>query len=307
MRRRLCALSLGVLLTATLLAQSQPKKVTVVTAKGDVIEGVLRGATDTELSIEVAGQLVKIPLDTLNYVSFVGRIDGSTAAAASVPAASPLDAAFAGFQDLQMATEIGVLRPQYSEKLGTALRPVQTFLSQPDDSWADVKTAMKKAIELYQWPLSDLDSWKDASSLFNGARRWVDYAKTLAALPGDATHKENPAERKIEPHGSFSGRLGSGDRPLPAGYLGSKLLSIHYDGGPSDVLSFDLSTAVDFDVEMSCTPCGGGLVLLDGSNKKIDSDMGLPARIKKHLEPGHYVLLATTPIDQAGTYRLLFK
>jgi hypothetical protein len=43
---------------------------------------------------------------------------------------------------------------------------------------------------------------------------------------------------------------------------------------------------MNFDVEMSCTPCNGGLVLLDGADKKVDSDSGLPAKIRKRLQPG---------------------
>src|SRR4051812_47564396 len=91
-------------------AQTAVNTVTVVMRDGKVVEGIFRGSTETEVSIEVAGQLLKIPLLTVKYVSLVGRID--VPADAAPPSVSPdsLGAAVAGLRDIHTATEIGVLR-----------------------------------------------------------------------------------------------------------------------------------------------------------------------------------------------------
>ena len=293
---------------AVIRSAVEQKRVTVVTDKGDVIEGALKGATDTEVSIEVAGQPVKIPVASIRYLSFIGKINdaGTTAPPATAAAARTVDVALAALRDLRSVTEIGVLRTQYSEKLVSTLLPVKAFADRSDGTWIDLKAALRKATSYYQAPLISLESWSNASRMFMFAAQWADYAALLSGQPNESAHIESGDQQQIDTRGTLNGRLGSGDRQLP-----KNLLRKDFDGGFSDALQFSLATDADLDVEMSCAPCHAGLVLMDSTGKKIDSDAGISRtsapHIKKRLPPGRYVLLPATTIDEVGSYKLAFK
>lgn len=115
-RRILCAV---VLLGAIDLgAQDAARRVTAVTAKGEVIEGILKSATETLVTLEVAGQQIQLPIAGLRYISFVGKLAAETAAK---PALSPMEDAFAAVAELRTAAETGVLRSQWADKLRVAV------------------------------------------------------------------------------------------------------------------------------------------------------------------------------------------
>ena len=66
--------------------QTPPPRLTAVLASGDVIEGRLRSATETDVTLDVAGQALTLPLVNVRYLSFVGVIGSSSTAATILPA-----------------------------------------------------------------------------------------------------------------------------------------------------------------------------------------------------------------------------
>lgn len=46
----------------------EPRRAAVMTAKGDLVEGVLKSVTDAEAVIEIAGQGVRIPIAEIKYI-----------------------------------------------------------------------------------------------------------------------------------------------------------------------------------------------------------------------------------------------
>ena len=51
--------------------------VTVMTRDGEVVEGRLVSASDTEVVIRIAGQPITLAVESLRYISFDGRIEMS--------------------------------------------------------------------------------------------------------------------------------------------------------------------------------------------------------------------------------------
>lgn len=50
------------IITPSQIIGQEPRRAAVMTAKGDLAEGVLKSVTDTEAVIEIAGQGVHIPI-----------------------------------------------------------------------------------------------------------------------------------------------------------------------------------------------------------------------------------------------------
>lgn len=110
---------------------------------------------------------------------------------------------------------------------------------------------------------------------------------------------ENQEIRPISIPGSATGRLGLGDRVMPADLDASSA------GAFTDVFSLSVSEKVTIEVTMSCATCRSTLVLADSATgKKITAHSGYPASIRWPLAPGTYVLWAGTTGTQVGQYKL---
>lgn len=67
--------------------QQEARRATVVTIAGDTVEGSLRGFENGAVLVEVAGQTIRVPVQEVRYISFVGRLE-TPAAPAPTPAGS---------------------------------------------------------------------------------------------------------------------------------------------------------------------------------------------------------------------------
>lgn len=300
--KRVLALSLTVVLSAVALSAQLPRRVTIVTQKGDVIEGTLKSATDSEVVIEIAGQALKVPVETIKYLSFVGKLD----AAPSVVAHSgkPIDEAIKSLNELRAATRVGMLRAQYSEKLVATLPQVRTFAESREAGWFDVKLAMTNAVLHYQRPMASIESWKDAGWNMGMGGRWVDYVETLRANGDEETHTEKPDDQPISIGSAVTGRLGAGDASM------SKMLDASSEGGFNDKWSLELTSPANVTVSMTSEPCRPHLTLTDGSGKRLDADSGPyggDASIHKSLPAGRYRIWAGSFSSQVGSYKLSVK
>src|SRR5688500_15207056 len=81
------------------------RRVTIETVKGETIEGTFRGASEDEISIELAGQALKIPVASVRYVSFAGRVMASRPATPG-----SVDDAFNALDELDAIVKVGILR-----------------------------------------------------------------------------------------------------------------------------------------------------------------------------------------------------
>jgi hypothetical protein len=183
--------------TAGRAVAQQEDRVTVGMRNGDVIEGAFRGATEAEISIQVAGQSLALPVPKIKYVSFVGALGTEASGAGpspadTKPAAGSLEDAFQALDELQAALRIGVLRAQYAEKLVETLPRVNAYLDQSPDEWLDVQALLHSALFWYKAPLGEItkysNPWENASDSFGHARDEIDYARALAAKPEERTH-----------------------------------------------------------------------------------------------------------------------
>lgn len=297
---RAITLSLTAGFLAVLLLAQPLRRVTIVTTKGDTIEGTLKSVTDVDILIEVAGQPLRVPLETVRYVSFVGILDD--APSKGTDSATPADGALKALKELRTATEVGMLRAQYSEKLVAALSPVLAFAERgPAAVHADVKKAMLLAANEYKAPLATVGSWKNAGAAMARAATWVSYAEALLALKDEETHAEEPGEKTISVGSDVTGRLGFGDAVM------ARTLDWTATDGFNDNWSLELNSPSRVTIEMSANPCRPHLVLTDESGKKLDSDAAPfdgTARIRKSLTTGRYHIWAGTFDPQVGTYRL---
>lgn len=279
---------LGLLLLCSihsLNGQGAAKRVTAATTKGDLVEGVLKGATEGTITVEVAGQQVQIPIDTLQYLSFVGPLATRTE---KLPAVSnSMEGAFAAIAELQTATEVGVLRTQWADRLLAAVPRIRTFTQSADANWPDVKAALEMAVSEYR---GALDNWQAGSIYFEDGARAARYAKDLAAKPEEEHHKEAPAPQKELPFGTPAfGRLGFGDAVIP-------------DGRYAEVFSLSVGQKINVAFALDCIPVSGGCTSLvtgaDGKPIELVRDYRDSSvrgfRTTKPLQPGIYVVQVTT-------------
>jgi hypothetical protein len=287
---------------------SQDRRVTVMTQKGETVEGTFKGATAAEVVIIIAGQEVKLAVEGIKYLSFEGKLDSAATIGGSNPTSAVSDALQA-LEELDTATEIGVLRDQYSAKLLATLPRVKAFIDAEDGTWLDTKAAMRAAMNFYQWPMSSLGSWQNASSSFSGGSKWVQYAKRLATDSSEQNHKESQEERKIEIPTNVNGRLGSGDVLMP------KELDGGTEGLPNDVFVFTLVNERSVNAHVQMDGCGAHVMLLDEAGKKLGDNGGgmlrLPspeATLSKGLKPGTYRLwVGCFGSFRTGTYTLTVR
>jgi hypothetical protein len=266
-------------------AQTAPR-VTILTVKQEKIEGAFKGATATEVVIELAGQELRIPTSNIAYVSFTGDAPAAGAAAA---APSKMDTAFAAFAELNRALAVGVLRDQYSERLVATMSKVVEFTGGESKEWLDIRLAMYNAMEQYKEPLAKLENWKDASLYFGRAMADIAWAETLRRRgESERTHVESPNEKPLALNQDVGGRLGFGDRVM------SREIDKGTENAYNDVWTFEVTTVGTVTIEMAANAFDTHLTLLDASGKKLDSDLafGSKATIKRRLGTGKYVVWA---------------
>jgi len=290
--RSLRAIVCAAAVLAAAAAAAQPRRVTVVTISGEVIEGTLKTISDTEVVVDIADQPITLPLENIRYLSFVGRL----------PEASAVDAAIRALKDVRGVVEIGrITREQYAQKLGEILPRVFEFVREPNPAgWADVRVAMLRAVENYQQPLANDNAWQNAADSLRRAVAYGDYAVATAALPGEALHAELPETRTIALGDSVTGRLGRGDWTMPEDIDRSAADGFH------DLLTIAVTASTRIELQMSCAPCQPHLAIMDETGKRLEADLGLTesARIRRTIAPGTYTIWAGTLTGQVGTYTL---
>jgi hypothetical protein len=287
-----CAGSLAVLLAGSAWTQQPPA--TVVTKKGETIEGSFKGGTESDITIMIGGQTVKLPLLDVKYISFAGRLGATETTAKKAPEASQ-DDAFAAFEELQASLEIGVLRPQYAEKLQQTLPRVLRFLKTLDRSWyPDAQTAMMSAVEEYQQALG---MWELARLLFEHAKKNVAYARQIIATdePG---HREDPGEKTLTPGANVHGRLGLGDLVVLS-YLEQKVPANAF----ADVYVVTAPTAQTLGITVAGSPCTPAIRHADAAGRRLEKE-GAGGRWSVKLLPGPNHLLVLCAGGGVGTYEL---
>jgi hypothetical protein len=221
------------------------------------------------------------------------------AASPAASASTEVTGVLAALKTLRAATEVGMLRTQYSEKLVEVLPSAREFIK-GTDGWADLRIAIAHAYDDYKRPMETLESWKYADLAMTAAAMWVDYADTLAKLPDEQNHLERETMEAISVGQDKRGRLGVGDIMMP------EKLDRSAAGGFNDIYSFSLSTAARISLRLESHPCTPHLTLVDSTGKKLEGDMGAggPSTIRKKLPPGTYRIWAGTIAREIGTYTL---
>ncbi len=283
------------LLSSLAVAGAQePPKATVFTKQGDTVEGIFLGATAVELSMEVVGQQLKIPIAEIRYVSFVGQVE-SPAGVAAKPTVGSLEDAFAALDDLDEVVRSGVLPGQYSQEIAARFARVWVCLD-PKRTDRDLATALTAAVAKYMNPLNafgDSKLWEEAPGSWWVASLYVDYAKELAK--NTSRHQETPEVRALAPGQPAKGRLGYGDKLVPAS------VDKDYVDYVADVYQLKLGAQTKLAFTISASPCAPVVLIIDGSEKKI-VDKQSPIGWKKSLGPGDYQVWVACPT--VGTYTL---
>lgn len=290
---------LTMLLALSSIANAQIETPATVVMRTDaVVEGVFRGATAEEILLDVAGQSLRLPLARIKYISFAGRLERVTVSKEPAPPRL-IDQAQAAFKELRAATEAGLLREQYSQKLLDTLPRINEFVNGPGTDWADVRLAMQMATRLYKEVLGGvgstsevLQAWQQAPNNWAQAAKVVDYATLLASDPREETHVAAPSEAAIKLGQSVQGRLGVGD------VLMSSTLDVSSAGSFNDVFKLELGGQANLKIQMNGNGvCRPHLTLADARGKKIEGDMGgstYPATITRKLVSGTYFIWAGT-------------
>ena len=295
-------LSLVVLALAALVSSvsgQSERRVTISTTKGDVVVGPLRALSADEVAIEVAGQSIRIPLSEVKYLSFVGEIAPSLPGATS--AETPLQAALRSAKSMRAASQVGLLREQYSAKLVETMPAVQAFIAEDDKRWINVKAALVALAANYQAPMADLQSWNLASTYMGRAARWLAYADDLSTRPGEETATGIEETKPLNQSDAVTGRLMIGDAQMDRSLDASSV------GGLNDRFTIEVPTYSTLEILMTCAPCDPHLTLVDPKGKKVDGDAGSGGTSKlskKNLSPGTYTIWAGTYARQVGDYKL---
>ena len=300
---RLCRIvvaALVVVAVAAPVAAQSGTPVTVETHEGELVDGVLVSATETEVVIRIAGQPLTLAVDSLRYISFDGRIEAS----ADVVDDRNLVEALGALQGL--ITQLTGLEEEdrdfFAGFLGSTLPIVQRFLNSPDDDWASVKHAMGQAVWRYRETLND-DPWDPDHYSVGAAAAYVTYAERLGRDPNERRHTEDGDETRVVVIGEpAEGRLGAGDR------LMARSLDSSSTGAYNDLFQLTLAAPVRTDIVLRCTPCSPHLTLTDATGAKIEGDAGSRggrSRIRRDLEAGtYYVWAGTNGPNDVGEYTL---
>lgn len=239
------------------------------------------------------------PMDLSVHDTPESRSNSGTVTSSESEHNSLASRALAALSALEAATEVGMLRTQYSDKLVELLPVVREFVKS-GSGWQDVRLAMAKAEEHYKAPMESLDAWGNASTSMSAAAVWVDYSKSLAALPNEEHHEERQEIKAIGLGDSVSGRLGFGDVLLP------KSVDWSAAGGFHDRYELSLGTATRVLLRAVARPCSAHLVVTDAGGKKIEGDFGLHGNssIKRALPAGKYSIWVGTMEGEIGNYTL---
>ena len=301
MRRRLLRTTAALVIAASvaLFAQSA-RRVTIVTTKGDTVEGTLRSMTADQVVIEIAGQPVTVATANIKYLSFVGRVDGSTSSSGAAPVAAvgdPMTKAFDALKSLRTMTEVGVLREPYSTKLLEVVPVVRQF-AEVAGGWNDLRSALNQAAEAYREPMATLSNWSSASRFIDRAEEWTAYATDLRKRPNEEQHKESQEIRTALFPSSITGRLGFGDRLMPVD------LNAPTVGGFNDLFSLTVTVKTTLEMTMTCAPCKPTIVIANvATSRKLIAHSGYPATVRWPLETGTYAIWAGTESGQVGQYK----
>ncbi len=284
--------------------------VTVETREGDRIDGRLLSATETEVTIRVAGQPITLPVSEVRYLSFVGAIvqsDGPGDRSNDGQANGPdplLVGLLNALRSIEVAADIGFddeAREDYAQVYAEAF--VRQFETSADTSWVDVRIALASALQQYREPLESDFRWTARERSFDRAVPFLSYATQLSADPSEASHTEDPEETRVLALSQLvEGRLGWGDREM-AGVLDSSS-----EGAYNDLFQFTLTESMRTEIELRCTPCAPHLTVTDAAGAKIEGDAGRRggrSRIRRDLEAGtYYIWAGTNKANDVGEYTL---
>ena len=276
---------------------------TIETRAGDLVEGIFVSATETEVVFRVAGQPLTLPMETIRYISFDGRIRASTRGHEEGEAIA-LRAAIGALRSLKAQVDaLDFENPQsqliFVASLNAALPPITTFLSSVGDNWADVNHAIRMAMRYYR-AAPDNDGTLDTGDLL-WAGSYVDYADQLSGDAGERHHKEDAADpRVVTLSQPVEARLGAGDREMDRALDGSSA------GAYNDVFRFTLTEPMRTDIVLVCDPCRPHLTLTGADGEKIEGDAGSSrSRIRRDLEAGtYYIWAGATGRGDVGEYTL---
>ena len=276
---------------------------TIETRTGDLVEGIFVSATEAEVVFRVAGQPLTLPMETIRYISFDGRIRASTRGHEEGEAI-PLRAAIGALRSLKAQVDaLDFENPQsqliFVASLNAALPPITTFLSSVGDNWADVNHAIRMAMRYYR-AAPDNDGTLDTGDLL-WAGSYVDYADQLSGDAGERHHKEDAADpRVVTLSQPVEARLGAGDREMDRALDGSSA------GAYNDVFRFTLTEPMRTDIVLVCDPCRPHLTLTGADGEKIEGDAGASrSRIRRDLDAGtYYIWAGATSRGDVGQYTL---
>ena len=278
---------------------------TIETRTGDMVEGIFVSATEAEVVFRVAGQPLTIPMETIRYISFDGRIGTSTDGGEDLEQIE-LRAAIGALRSLK--AQVDALKSEDSQSqaifvasLNAALPALTTFLSSVGDNWADVNHAIRMAVRYYR-AAPDNDGTLDSSDLA-WARGYVDYADKLSGAPGERRYKEDAGElRVIALSQPVEARLGAGDREMDRDLDGSSA------GAYNDLFQFTLTEPMRTEIVLLCDPCRPHLTLTGADGAKIEGDAAGysgRSRIRRDLEAGtYYIWAGATSRGDVGEYTL---
>jgi hypothetical protein len=187
----------------TTAGADEGRKVRIETTTGDTVEGTFRGATEDVVSVEVAGQRLKVPVDNVRLISFDPRPAPkdseeaaparATASAKRRHAAGSIEDAFDAFDELQSAARPGMPREDYADKLAELTARVQAFIDQDtprSEARAEIHSRFNQAMELYDKPLRAegigitdsermANAWRKASQYWAMAEAHIRRARDL--------------------------------------------------------------------------------------------------------------------------------
>ncbi len=276
-------------------------KATIVTRSGETIEGVFRGATGADVTIEVAGQPIRIELAKVRYVSFVGAINASAGDATKAPGhpRGSIEDALAALGDLMAATRVGLLRDQYGEKLVATMPRVDAYLDAAGKEVSDVPLLIRRARTVYAIPLSSVASWQSASEYMTRGASIVGYANHLIESDkGASSHKEDPAPLPLA-WGPSAGRVGVGDLEV------EKNLKPDHSWTYADVREFSVTQETEITITMGASPCDPQVYILSPAGGKVAEKHGEGSvTMKVKVKAGSYRLLLGCGGLGGGKYKL---
>lgn len=297
MKRIIVGVALFVATASAVLVAQSSRKVTVVTTKGDTIEGTVRSMSADQIVVELAGQPIPIATADIKYISFVGRIESPGPTGVTT---DPMEKAFESLRTLRAVAQVGVLRDQYSAKLIEHLPAVQHFITSTED-WKDVRRALELSVSAYKEPMEDLLSWGNAGRSMSWGVAWAEYAELLSRRPNESSHVETESTAKISVPGTVKGRVGFGDAMMP------ETLDKSNKGSYRDVVELTVPTKTSLEITMDCIPCEEHLLLTDAAGKKVAAPIFNEPHIRKTLNPGTYNIWVGGRKSQIGEYTLTVK